>query len=348
VRTDDLSYELPGELIAQVPAARREAARLLVLGREDGAVAHRGVRDLPDLLRAGDLLVVNDTRVLPARLDARRASGGRVEVLFLEPAGEDGAWSALARAGGRLEVGEELAVGADGEALRILGREAEGRWLLRPVQGDARVLMERHGRMPLPPYVVRRPGDGHEALDRERYQTVYAAHDGAVAAPTAGLHLGTELLAALEARGVERCALTLHVGAGTFLPVRSVTLEAHAMHAERYEVSPGTAARVRAARAEGRRVVAVGTTCVRALEGAALASPDGLPQAGAARTDLFVRPGHEFRVVQGLLTNFHLPRSTLLALVGAFAGLERVLAAYREAVREGYRFHSYGDAMLIL
>jgi len=347
VRAADLEYDLPPECIAQEPAPRREDARLLVLGRAGGDAAHRRVADLGDLLRPGDLLVLNDTRVLPARVVARRASGGAVEVLFLEPAdAPPGAWWALARGKGRLREGETLDVEGGGR-LVLLGARGEGRWLVGAEAESLPDLMARAGRVPLPPYIRREAPDPRDARDAERYQTVYARRPGAVAAPTAGLHLTEALLAALGARGIGVAALTLHVGPGTFSPVRGESLSEHGMESERYEIPEATAARWRETRAAGGRVVAVGTTCVRALEAAARDAPDGAPQAGAGRTDLFIAPGHVFRAVDALLTNFHLPRSTLLALVFAFAGRERVLGAYAEAIREGYRFYSYGDAMLI-
>jgi S-adenosylmethionine:tRNA ribosyltransferase-isomerase len=353
VRPEDFDYALPERLIAQTPAVRREDARLLVLDRRTGAVSHRGVSDLPVLLAPGDLLVVNDTRVVPARLFARRASGGRVELLLLEPAPADAprAWTALLRANRPPKPGETLALAAPdapaAPALRLLARRADGPWVVEPLGADLPALMARHGEMPLPPYIERAERDPRAALDRERYQTVFAREPGAVAAPTAGLHLTEALLAQARARGVELAAVTLHVGAGTFLPVSAARLEDHRMHAESYDVPAATAAAVRAAKSRGARVAAVGTTAVRALEAAALGSPDGLPQPGAGRTDLYVLPGFRFRVVDALLTNFHLPRSTLLCLVSAFAGRERVLAAYAEAVAREYRFFSYGDAMWI-
>jgi S-adenosylmethionine:tRNA ribosyltransferase-isomerase len=346
VRVEDLDYDLPGDRIAQVPTAGRDDARLLVLSRRSGPPAHATVRELPHLLRPGDVLAVNDARVLPARLEARRPTGGRVGVLLLQAAGEDGAWTALLGAGGTLRAGEVLALGG-GDRLALLTALGEGRWTVRGIGRDVPDLMARHGRMPLPPYVTRGTEDPRDALDRERYQTVYARAEGAVAAPTAGLHLTADALARLRERGVRLAPLTLHVGLGTFAPVRVADLDRHPMHGERYEIPPETAREVALARAEGRRVVAVGTTTVRALEAAALAGGDGPLPAGGGRTDLLIQPGCQFRIVDALLTNFHLPRSTLLALVAAFAGRDRVLAAYRLAVAEGYRFYSYGDAMWI-
>lgn len=354
MRTADLDYDLPPQLIAQHPSARREEARLLCLERRTGAVRHQRVLDLPEHLRAGDVLVVNDTRVRPARLRARRATGGAVELLLLEPAPQAGAgaWTALVSANRPPRPGEVLAVQAGGAptgaGVRLLERSPGGPWTVAPADGlDLPGIMARWGELPLPPYIHRAPDDGAAAADRERYQTVYAREEGAVAAPTAGLHLTHALLDRVRERGVEVAQVTLHVGLGTFQPIAAETTEGHRMHAEAYAVPEAAAQAVRRARARGGRVVAVGTTSVRTLEAAALASPDGLPQAGRGSTSLFIEPGFAFRVVDALLTNFHLPRSTLLALVSALAGRERVLAAYREAVAQQYRFYSYGDAMLI-
>ena len=345
--TSDFDYELPPELVAQTPAARRDEARLLTLDRRSGATGHHGIADLPSLLRPGDLLVVNDTRVLAARLFGHRASGGKVEALLLEPqpAAGKGCWSAMVRAGGSLQPGEDIDVGAG--ALHLVSAEGAGRWIVRAAEGGLEGLMERTGKLPLPPYIHREIDDPRDAQDRERYQTVFAERPGAIAAPTAGLHLSTGLLGDLGARGVELARVTLHVGVGTFLPIRTDDLDEHEMHEERFEITSEAAAAIRAARSEARRIVAVGTTTVRALEAAAAESPDGLPTPGATRTSIFIKPGHEFRAVDALLTNFHLPRSTLLCLVSALAGRDQVLAAYREAVVKQYRFYSYGDAMLI-
>ena len=333
----DFDFELPAAAIAQHPAARGES-RLLVLGAE-GDERHRGMRDLPDLLRPGDLLVVNDTRVLPARLFGRLLpGGGRVELLLAERLDER-TWDALLKPGRRAPPGTRIELAPELLA-EVVARGEDGRFRVsfsEPIEPH----LERLGHVPLPPY-IRRPDDPD---DRDRYQTVFAREPGAIAAPTAGLHFDEPLLAALEARGVERAALTLHVGLGTFKPVTAELVHEHRMDSERFVVSESTAEGVCGARAKGRRVVAVGTTVVRALEGAA-AAHGGEVRAGAGSTDLFIYPGFRFRVVDVLLTNFHLPRSTLLMLVCAFAGRERVLAGYREAVAAGYRFYSYGDAML--
>lgn len=349
-------YELPRELIAQQAVEPRDAARLLVLHRAREALDHRTVADLPQLLAAGDLLVVNDTRVIPARLVTRKPTGGRVEVLLLEPErdqapspGDRERWSALLGAsrvpgpGSRLEAGEGLEV-------EVLTEPAEGSGVVSVlVRGEPGVAtaLEQHGRPPLPPYIERSDDDPRLEGDRERYQTVYARESGAVAAPTAGLHFTPRLLDRLEQHGVRRCAVTLHVGAGTFRPVRARRTEDVELHEEVYRVPPETAEEIARTRERGGRVIAVGTTVTRALESRP-ARADGAPEPGEGRTGLFISPGHEFRYVDGLMTNFHLPRSTLLMLVSAFAGRERVLHAYREAVRLGYRFYSYGDAMVLL
>ena len=338
MRLEDLDYPLPPELIAQEPAAERTGARLLVVPRAGGAPSHHRVAGLPALLRAGDLLVLNDARVLPARVHGRRPSGGRLELLLVEPSGDAGEWTSLVR--GQPRVGERVHLpDATGTWTAALG---EGFWRLRLDVDDVPAWLARVGEVPLPPY-IRRP-DGPTAVDRERYQTTFARVPGAVAAPTAGLHFTPALLDAVRAAGIEVASLTLHVGPGTFLPIRGGDLATHAMAAERFVLPADTAARIAAARADGRRVVAVGTTTVRAIESAAaLALLDG----GAGAASLFIRPGHRFRVVDALLTNFHLPKSPLLALVAALAGWEHVRAAYEEAVRARYRFYSYGDAMLI-
>ncbi|HLY39277.1 MAG TPA: tRNA preQ1(34) S-adenosylmethionine ribosyltransferase-isomerase QueA [Candidatus Binatia bacterium] len=337
MRVAELDYALPDELIAQAPAAERTAARLLALDRASGALGHHRVADLPSLLRAGDLLVVNDTRVIPARVRGRRPTGAQMEVLFVRSDGSE--WEVLVR--GAPRIGERVHLpGASGQWMASFG---DGRWRLRvDVEGSVLRWLESAGEVPLPPYIRRPAAPG--ATDTERYQTTYARVPGAVAAPTAGLHLTPSLLEAMRAAGIEVTALTLHVGPGTFMPVRTDDLDEHRMLAEPYEISAATAEAVATARATGRRVVAVGTTTVRALESAG-ASGEVAPGAGEAA--LFIRPGHRFRMIDALVTNFHLPRSTLLALVAAFAGWERVREAYAEAVRRGYRFYSFGDAMLV-
>lgn len=353
MRVSEFDYELPPERVATHPAAPRDAARLFVHHRAADRSEHLRVRELPDVLRPGDLLVVNDTRVRSARLLGRRASGGAVELLLL---GRDasGRWRSLVKPAGRLKPGEhlELEQGALLARLEERARGADGAlapewWLSLEGEGDPELLVERHGRMPLPPYVLRARGDAPESVrDREDYQTVFARARGSVAAPTAGLHFTPELLAALAARGIERASVTLHVGLGTFQPVAVEDTREHRMHAEHYELPLETVRAVAAARARGGRVVAVGTTSVRVLE--SCADETGSLRAGVGETALFLTPGARFRAIDALLTNFHLPRSTLLMLVSAFAGRERVLRLYAEALERDYRFFSFGDAQLYL
>ena len=348
MRVADFDFDLPADRIAQTPAAERQAARLLVLDRATGGLEHHTVGALPALLAPGDLLVVNDTRVVPARLLGRRVpSGGAVECLLLSPRG-DGCWDALMHPGQRLRPGARVVFERGGRRLcgEVLARRFHGRRTVRLWTEDGAAVdeaIDRVGHVPLPPYIRR----GDTSLDAERYQTVYATERGSVAAPTAGLHLTTDLLERLRQRGVGVVRVTLHVGYGTFAPIRVEEVEAHRVEPEPYRVPPETAAAVRRARAGGRRVVAVGTTTTRTLETAARAGGGEL-RAGDGVSDLYLYPGAAFHVVGGLLTNFHLPRSSLLMLVSAFAGRERIREAYAEALRTGYRFYSYGDAMLIL
>jgi S-adenosylmethionine:tRNA ribosyltransferase-isomerase len=339
----DFDYRLPPEAVAQEPLAHRDAARLLVLDRRTGALRHAVVRDLPQLLAPGDLLVLNRSRVFPARLLGRREGGGAAELLLVAPR-PDGSWEALARPSRRLRPGTRVRVAEDLEVLveADLPDPARKTVRLEARAADAWAAIERHGHTPLPPY-IRRP-DRRE--DRERYQTVYAREVGSVAAPTAGLHFTPSLLDALAQHGIERAEVVLHVGPGTFRPVQVEDVAAHRIEAEPFWVPEEAAAAVRRARARGGRVVAVGTTTTRLLESRAAEGGEVRPGRGA--TDLVIVPGHRFRAVDALLTNFHLPRSSLLLLVAAFAGRERVLAAYGEAIKAGYRFYSYGDAMLIL
>ena len=339
-----LDYTFDPTLIAQRPLGRRDGGRLLVVQRDEGPCVHAAVRDLADWLRPGDLVVVNDAEVVPARLRGRRASGGAVEVLLTETVGEGGAFRCLARKAGRIRPGERISFGPDLEG--IWGDVADGPY--RQVQlladGNLATILGRRGEVPLPPY-IRRPA-GPLPEDRTRYQTVFARVPGAIAAPTAGLHFTPALLGRLDARGVRHVALTLLVGPGTFLPVRTPSVEAHRVPPERYEISEDTAQAITATRRVGGRIVAVGTTTVRALETAAVGDTAGV-SAGGGWTDLVIAPGFRFRVVDALFTNLHLPRSSLLGLVAAFAGIEPTLSAYRAASRTGYRFYSYGDAMLI-
>jgi S-adenosylmethionine:tRNA ribosyltransferase-isomerase len=329
---DDFDYELPPELIAQHPSATRSGSRLLRLSGE--TLADQRFAELPQLLSPGDLLVFNDTRVIKARLFGTKQTGGRIEVLIerLLPGGE-----ALAQvhAGRAAKPGSTLQLDG-GLELRVLGREDEFYRLRFPEGADVLELLGRFGSVPLPPYITHAP----QSEDESRYQTVYARAPGAVAAPTAGLHFDQDLLGALVKRGIESAYVTLHVGAGTFQPVRVKSLDEHRMHSERYEIPRSTVDAIAATRERGGRIVAVGTTTARCLEASGAT-------AGSAETDLFIRPGFEFRVVDRLITNFHLPRSTLLVLVSAFAGVEPIRRAYRHAVEKRYRFYSYGDAMLI-
>jgi len=336
----DFDFALPRELIAQRPAEERSASRLL-----DGTVEpprDRHVRELPGLLRAGDLLVVNDTAVIKARLFGAKPSGGAVEAL-VERIEDGDVVVAQLRASKTPQPGSTIRF-ADAFDAEVLGRAGSDGSLFRlRFPASPLELLDRHGHVPLPPYIDR----ADDASDTSRYQTVFAERPGAVAAPTAALHFDAELLAELAARGVERAAVTLHVGAGTFQPVRSERVAEHVMHSERYEVSAATAATISRTRAAGGRIVAVGTTSLRALESAALRAHGGSIAAASGETDLFVTPGFSFRVVDLLLTNFHLPKSTLLMLVSAFAGVERIRALYAHAIAERYRFFSYGDAMLL-
>lgn len=338
----DLEYELPPERIAQVPLEERDGARLLCMQRGGADIEHRYVRDLCAAMPPS-IVVLNDTRVLPARLLGRKPTGGQVELLLVERISAPGSrerWLALAKGKG-LREGTRVDVGS-GVLRAELGARREQQFELE-LSADGPVIeaIRCAGQVPLPPYIQRAP----DARDAARYQTVYAAHDGAVAAPTAGLHLSERLLSELRARGHQIAHVTLHVGPGTFAPLRTPELAQHRMHAERYVISDATAAAVAAARAQGKPVLAVGTTVVRALE--ASAQDTGEVCAGEGTTALFIHPPYRFRAVDALLTNFHLPHSTLLALVMAFAGVEPVQRAYRAAVDEGYRFYSYGDAMLI-
>jgi S-adenosylmethionine:tRNA ribosyltransferase-isomerase len=336
---------LPADRIAQEPLAERDASRLLVLERASGAARHHVFRELPELLQPGDLIVVNRSRVFPARLLGKRpGSGGRVEILLLRPVDEHGEWEALLRPGRRLRAGDAVRIGPD---LRIavlsaaFGADARRRVRLEAA-GDPWEALEARGHTPLPPYVTRpdRPED------RERYQTVYARERGSVAAPTAGLHFTRALLERLATRGIEHAEIVLHVGPGTFRPVKVDRVEDHRVDPEPFVIPAETAGRMAAARRRGKRIVCVGTTTVRALETRAV--EDGSVEPGAGETDRVIVPGFRFRATDALVTNFHLPRSSPLLLVAAFAGRERVLSAYAEAIRRGYRFYSYGDAMLIV
>lgn len=335
-------YELPPALIAQHPAGQRDASRLLTVKRSTGRIGHRQFRDLPGLLLPGDLLILNDTRVLPARLIGRREpTGGRWEGLFLHETAP-GLWKLMAQTRGSLRPGEFIAIEPGRLRLELVEKTAEGNWLCRPDRaGSPAELLAVHGRMPLPPYIRKGQADPE---DSQRYQTVFARQPGAIAAPTAGLHFTPEIFERLRQRGISWEYVTLHVGAGTFQPIRVDDFRRHVMHREWGELPKATAEAIAAAKGAGRRVVAVGTTSVRLLETVAASGPIR-PWSG--ETDLFIYPPYEFRVIDALATNFHLPKSTLLLLVGAFAGEELLREAYRAAIEHEYRFYSYGDAMFV-
>jgi S-adenosylmethionine:tRNA ribosyltransferase-isomerase len=344
----EFNFDLPADLIAQAPPAVRGTSKLLILDRASGQIEHADVSRLPDFLSSGDLLVVNDSKVFPARLLGRRTpSAGAVEFLLLSRL-EDDRWDALVHPGQKLKPGARVTFGEAPDLLygEVLDRHFHGRRTIRLwTEHDRSVddVIDAIGHVPLPPYIKR----DDNPQDRERYQTVYAAHRGSIAAPTAGLHFTPEILSALARKGVERASVTLHVGYGTFQPVRVSRVEEHAVGAERFSIGEDGARSLNRAKQEGRRVIAVGTTTTRALE-SAIRAGGGVVTPQSGWTDLFIFPGFEFLMVSGLMTNFHLPASSLLMLVSAFAGREKVLAAYRDAVARGYRFYSYGDAMLVL
>ena len=352
-RLSTYNYDLPQSLIAQEPAAKRDHARLLIIRRGSGEISHRAFRELPSILSPDDLLVLNETKVVPAFLVCRKPTGGRVELLVVSPArasepNDDGSTTTracLARASKSLKKGGLLTL-EDGTDLEVAGTVGPGKVLIRfpTPEEHLTAFLETHGHPPLPPYIRRETRDEHR--DTVRYQTVYASAAGSVAAPTAGLHFTDGLLNELAGVGIEIARIVLHVGPGTFSPIRTEDIRLHRMESEYYEISEESAEAVERARAENRRIVAVGSTSVRTLEAAA--ARDGIVRAGRGETNLFITPGHGFRVVGAMLTNFHLPRSTLLVLVGAFAGTDRIKAAYIAAVDAGYRFYSYGDAGLIL
>ena len=344
--TSEFDYKLPRELIAKEPAARRDSARLMVLARKTGVLRHRVFHELPELLEPGNLLVLNDTRVFPARLLGRRSSGGRVEALVLNE-GQNGGCRTLLKAKGRIRPGEVVSFGQDAMRIRMLEKDDTGVWRFEPLCSDFRQKMEELGDVPLPPYLAR----ASNQLDRERYQTVYSRSTGSAAAPTAGLHFTGELLDSLSHRGIELQFLTLHIGYETFRPVKEKNVEEHVMHGEFFELPAQTLTALKNAKETGKKVIAVGTTSCRVIETLArrglLCAEHPREQTVQGWTDLFICPGFNFRAVDAMITNFHLPRSTLLMLVAAFAGTQNTLAAYREAVRLKYRFYSYGDAMLV-
>lgn len=337
----DFYYDLPQELIAQDPLLQRDSSRLLVLGRRSGAYEHKTFRELPDYLKPGDCLVLNDTKVLPARLIGEKEdTGAGIEVLLLKRKDAD-VWETLVKPGKKMKPGAKVSFGGGLLRAEVLEVVEEGNRLIRfDYEGIFEEILDELGQMPLPPYIT------HRLEDKNRYQTVYAKHDGSAAAPTAGLHFTPELLEEIQAKGVEIAYVTLHVGLGTFRPVKVENVLEHHMHSEFYCIEQSEADKINAAKANGRRVISVGTTSCRTLE--SVGSADGIVAAKSGWTDIFIYPGYEFKVIDGLVTNFHLPESTLLMLVSALAGREHIMAAYEEAVKERYRFFSFGDAMLIL
>ena len=340
MKTSDFWYDLPEELIAQTPLQKRDASRLMVLDRETGAVTHRHFYDIADYLKPGDCLVMNDSRVLPARLLGHRPTGGAVEVLLLRDLGNK-RWECLCKPGRKMQVGNEVIFG-NGELTATVAevREDGNRVVEFHYEGIFLEVLERLGKMPLPPYIK------EELQDQERYQTVYSREVGSAAAPTAGLHFTQELLDKIRAKGVKTAFVTLHVGLGTFRPVKAEEITDHHMHSELCMMNQETADMLNETRRSGGRIICVGTTSCRTLE--SLVHPDGTFAAGSKWTEIFIYPGYTFRAMDGLITNFHLPESTLVMLVSAFAGREHVLAAYKEAVAQRYRFFSFGDAMCIL
>ena len=339
MKTRDFWYDLPEELIAQTPLEQRDASRLMLLDKKTGAVEHRVFSQLPELLRAGDCLVMNDSRVIPARLFGKRDTGGAVEVLLLNDRG-GGVWECLTRPGRKTPVGTRLHFGEDTLTATVVGLESDGNKLVQFHTAEIFLeVLERLGHVPLPPYIKA------ELKDAERYQTVYANEPGSAAAPTAGLHFTRELLERLEKVGIELNRVTLHVGLGTFRPVKEEDLTQHEMHAEYCAISAAVAERINRAKREGRRIIAVGTTSCRTLE--AVADEQGFVRPFAGQVNIYIYPGYRFKCIDGLITNFHLPESTLIMLVSALAGREAVLNAYKIAVGQRYRFFSFGDAMLI-
>ncbi|MBN1795506.1 MAG: tRNA preQ1(34) S-adenosylmethionine ribosyltransferase-isomerase QueA [Sedimentisphaerales bacterium] len=349
MRTDRLDYELPEELVAQQPGSRRDNSRLLVLERKSGRITDSKFNCIGNYLKKGDCLVINDTKVLQARFFADRKTGGKLEGLFLEQK-RDGIWLVMLKGAGKVKTGESICLkntaGGDFCRARVAEKLSEGRCLLNiECEQCLGEVLEKVGFVPLPPYIKRGCDVEQNLIDKERYQTVYARACGAVAAPTAGLHFTNELIEELRQKGIEFANVTLHVSAGTFKPVTTETLEKHKMHFEKFSIDEEDAEIINRAKAEGRRIIAVGTTSVRVLETVA---ENWRVKSCRGETDLFIKEGFDFKIVDGMITNFHLPRSTLLALVSAFAGLDNVFAAYRHAIKEKYRFYSYGDVMLII
>ena len=340
MNVSDFDYDLPEELIAQDPLADRSSSRLLVLDKRSGDIHHRVFRDIVEELKDGDVLVLNNTRVIPARLYGKKAGTGAVIEVLLLNRKQDNTWEVLVRPGKKAREGAVIEFGDGLLKGEIVGILEEGNRLIRfTYEGIFEEILDRLGEMPLPPYIR------HKLQDKERYQTVYAKYDGSAAAPTAGLHFTKELLEEIKQKGVQVAEVTLHVGLGTFRPVKADTVEAHHMHTEHYIIDEATARTINAAKTEGRRVISVGTTSLRTLESAA--GEDGLLKAGEGDTDIFIYPGYRFKVIDALITNFHLPKSTLVMLVSALAGRDNIMKAYREAIEQRYRFFSFGDAMFI-
>jgi len=344
----EFDYHLPPELVAQVPAPERDASRLMVVFREEGKIEHTIFAEIDNYLNSGDIVVVNDTKVRPARIFGHKETGGKVAVLLLQPLNslghpkEKNIWEALIDCSKNPQIGSTLAFGPELKA-QVVKQKKEGLWDIELIcAGNLEEILERIGKTPLPPYIKREDGN-EETFDRACYQTIFACHRGSAAAPTAGLHFTERVINRIKARGIEVVSVTLHVGIGTFQPVRVNKVEAHRMHSEYYKISPGTAEKITQAIGHGQRIIACGTTSARVLE--TWASKKNILN---GFTDLFIYPGYEFQVVKGMITNFHLPRSTLLMLVSAFAGTEMIVRAYREAIAKKYRFYSYGDAMLII
>ncbi len=349
MKTEALDYVLPEELIAQQPARSRSESWLLVLERRSGRAADSRFAEIGGYLRPGDCLVLNDTKVLAARFYARRQTGGKLEGLFLEQP-DKGVWEVMLKGLGKVKTGERIRLkdisGEDFCCAEVVEKKGDGKCLLKvEAEGPAEKVLERIGFAPVPPYIKRNADLRQAAKDRQRYQTVYARRPGAVAAPTAGLHFTKKLIGQLESGGIRIAYITLHVGEGTFKPVTAEEIEGHKIHPERFSIDAGNARIINETREKGGRIIAVGTTSVRVLEAAAAGSR---VQANSGQTQLFITPGYKFKMVDAMVTNFHLPRSTLLALVAAFAGLDTILATYRHAVEKRYRFYSYGDAMLIM
>lgn len=348
----NFDYDLPRELIAQRPAEQRDLSRLMILYRESGRIEHSIFRQVTEFLRQGDVLVLNNTRVIPARLYGRKSTGGQVEALLLEPVNNGhelsaSVWRSLMRPSGRIKVGQKIEFGSEIIAT-VKDRESGGEWILEFKTGKKALFLALNeiGFTPLPPYIKQEINRDSDTFHKTRYQTVYAEKPGAVAAPTAGLHFTEELLEKIRKKGIDTLFVTLHVSAGTFLPIRSEYLREHRLYPERFEIPEYVAKRINEARQKGGRIIAVGTTSTRVLEHCA--ESDGTLRPDTGKTELFITPGYRFKIVNALITNFHLPRSTLLMLVSAFAGRDKIMKAYMEAIKHRYRFYSYGDAMLII